>query len=458
MAHGLTVQSQSGGQTGSIMLTGGQSRLIAATSETIDNTAISLGSVAQYYAGQRIAPPELAAAAGVQLTLGANAAVTLAGTAGVLGDSALGQWSDSIVNAGTITASTTLGTLSVGSSFFTNTGSVGAASGAIIAFDDTGIVNAGTITVGAGSAVQVILYDYYAAPNAGASVLTNTGTISLQGGIFQELTANGLFPAVPVANLPGAVIQGYGLIFAQIANAGTVEAHGGTLLLTQQVLGGGVLQVDPGATLELAAPEPASQTVSFPGSGGVLKLDQPSTFAGTLSGYGAGDVIDLPSQILTGVGNNSGTLVASTATQNYRFSTATPLGGEISAGHDAHGGATIMFTQQTPGSGAPPALIGVNQPNMLFWASPAGDIFQGASANMSGAHIGNWSGADSLDITDMASSAATLVAVQTPNLDVLTMSDGTHTSSVGLTGTYIASAFHLASDGHGGTLLTYGHS
>ncbi len=457
VAHGLTLLPQPGAQQGSILLTGGQSRIVASTSETLDNAAVSLGSVAQYYAGQRIAPPELDAAAGVQLTLGAGAALTLAGTAGVLGNSALGQWSDSIVNAGSILAATSLGTLSIGSSFFTNIGSIGAVSAANIVFDDTAILNSGVVSIGFGSAVQVLLYDYYAAPNSGTSAFTNTGTIAMQGGILQEPTANGLFPAVPIANLSGGSIQGYGLVFAGIANAGTVEARGGTLLLTQEVMGGGALQVDAGATLELAAPEPAGQIVQFAGSGGTLKLDNPSTFAGTLSGYGAGDVIDLPSAILIGVGNSSGTLVASTATQNFRFASSTLLGGEFSAGHDAHGGATIMFTQQTPGLGALPALIGVGQPGMLFWASPAGDVFQGSSANVAGAHISNWSGADSLDITDMAPATASLTAVQTPNLAVLTISDGTHTSSVGLTGSFTTGAFHLSSDGHGGTVLTYGH-
>ncbi len=324
-------------------------------------------------------------------------------------------------------------------------------------FGDTGIANSGVISIGAGSAVQVMLYDFYAAPNAGASVFTNTGTIAMQGGILQEPTANGLFPAVPLANLAGGSIQGNGLVFAPIANAGTIEARGGTLLLTQPVLGTGSMLIDAGATLEVAGAQAATQTVRFASSGGTLKIDQPSVFAGTLSGYVAGDVIDLPGQILTGVGLNSGTLVASTATQNYRLVPSTPLGGALSAGRDVHGGATISITPQVAGSGAAAALLGVGQPAMLFWASPVGDEFQGVSANLAGAHISNWSATDSLDITDMAPGSAGLVSVQTSNLDTLTISDGSHSSSVGLTGSFTNSAFHLSSDGHGGTLLTYGH-
>ena len=455
VSHGLTLASN-GGRSG-MLLTGAEARLIAATSETFDNAAITLGSASQYYAGQHIPAPELDAAPGVQLTLGAGDTLALFGTAGTLGNASFGQWSDSIVNAGQIQAATALGTLSIGSSFFTNTGTIAASATGVVIFGDVGVTNAGLLSVGAGSAVQITLLDYYAAPNAGASVFTNTGTIAMQGGVFQELTANGLFPAVPVVNAAGAAIQGNGLVFAQVANAGTIEARGGTLILAQPVQGSGSVLIDSGATLELGGAEPAGQVVRFASSGGTLKIDQPSSYAGTLSGYTAGDVIDLPNLILTSVGISSGTLVASTATQNFRFLATTPTGGEVSAGHDVHGGAMITFTPQIPGPGAVAAQIGVGQPNMLFWASPAGDVFGGISANMTGSHIGNWSGADSLDLTDMLPGAATLTAVQNPNLETLTITDGVHTSSVSLTGTFAAASFHLTSDQHGGTLLTYGH-
>ena len=455
VAHGLTLAA-SGGRSG-ILLTGAEAHLIATTSETLDNTTIALGSVSQYYAGQHIPAPELDAAAGVQLTLGAGDVLALFGTAGTLGDAALGQWSDSIVNAGQIQAATALGTLSIDSTYFTNTGTVSAASTGVVTFGDVGLTNAGVFSVGAGSAIQVMLYNYYAAPNAGASVFTNSGTISMQGGLLQELTANGLFPPVPFANLAGASIQGYGMVFAQIANAATITANGGSLLMTQPVLGTGTMLIDPGATLELAAAQPATQTERFASSGGTLKIDLPTSFAGPIAGFAAGDVIDLPSAILTSVGISGGTLVVSTATQNYRFASTAPLGGALSAGHDAHGGATISITPQTAGSGASAALLSVGQPGMLFWASPVGDEFQGNSANLNGTHIGNWSGTDSIDLTDMLPASAGLTAVQSLNLDTLTITDGIHTSSVSMAGTYAAAAFHLSSDQHGGTLLTFGH-
>jgi hypothetical protein len=455
IADGLTMAPQAGGGLGSILLTGAQARLVATTSETLDHVAITLGSVSQYYQGQHIPPPELDAAAGTRLALGAASTLTLSGTAGVLGDAALGQWTDSIANAGQIIAATP-GVLTLGGSFFTNTGTIAVSGGGIVSVSNTGFVNSGAMSIGAGSAIQVTLYNAYAAPNAGASVFTNAGTITIDGGTLQELTANGLFPALPLVNLPGASIQGFGRIAAEIANSGTIEARAGTLVLTQPTIGAGTTLIDPGATLELATAEPAGQIARFASTGGTLTLDQLSAFAGTIGNFVAGDVIDLPAQILTGVGISSGTLVVSTATQNTRLATTMPLGGALSAGRDVHGNATVSITPQTIGNGSAVATLSVGQPRMLFWASPVGDVFQGITANIAGAHITNWSATDSIDLSDLLPSTARLTEVQTANLDTLTISDGVHTASIGLTGTFSATGFHLAADGHGGTMLSYG--
>jgi hypothetical protein len=450
---GLTLTGTSGSGAGSILLTGAQSRLIVTGTETIDHAQISLGSVSQTYLGQRLAAPELAAAAQTQLTLGTHATLTLAGTGGVLGDSGLGDWTDAIVNDGRISAATSGGTLTIGSSAFSNAGSIAATGGGIITLSDTGITNTGVLSVGASSAIQVSLYDFYAAPDPGATVLTNAGTIAMQGGIFQEVTANGLFPSVPIANLPGGVLSGFGLVFAPVQNSGTIAAKGGTLVLEQAVSGAGTLQIAATGTLELAAGIAAGQTVSFAGSGATLRLDQPASFAGTLAGFTSGDVIDLPGTVLTGVGLSSGTLVASTATANTRLLSTVPLAGALSSGRDSHGGATITITPQKIGSGT--ATLAVPQSSMLFWASPAGDLFKGVSADLNGAHISNWSAADAVDFTDLASSSAALSVSQTTGLTTLLVSDGTHTASIGLTGSFSAQSFTLTSNGTGGTELTY---
>ena len=78
----------------------------------------------------------------------------------------------------------------------------------------------------------------------------------------------------------------------QAALAGTA----GTLVTDPTVVmqqpGNAPASIASGTVLEINTPD--SGTVTFAGSTGTLWLDQPSTFTGTVSGFGAQDVIDLP--------------------------------------------------------------------------------------------------------------------------------------------------------------------
>jgi hypothetical protein len=61
-------------------------------------------------------------------------------------------------------------------------------------------------------------------------------------------------------------------------------------------------------------------------------------------------------------------------------------------------------------------------------------------------------GTDTLDLKDIAFSGATEASFSgTTTSGVLTVTDGTHTAKISLTGNYLASAFTVASDGSGGT-------
>jgi hypothetical protein len=454
-SQGITLTGQNGSGTGSIALTGAAARLIASSTETLNNTNITLGSAAQTYLGQSLAAPELAAGAGAQLTIGAGSTINLVGSAGTLGDAGLGQWSDSIVNAGKISEAISGGTLTIGSTLFTNSGSLVATSGGVLIVGSAGFNNTGTMAVGAGSVVQLSLYDYFAAPVSGATNFTNQGTIAMGGGILHEMTANGLFPNVPIVNTAGATIIGTGAVMTPISNSGTIDAHGGTLSVYGAVAGTGSLQIDAGATLELATNVSAGQTVNFTSTSGTLKIDQPSTFAGQIGNLTGGDVIDLPGQTLTGVALNNGSLVLNTATNQYHIAATTPLTGAIEAGRDGHGGATIaIIPKSASGTGSAPTVLGVTQPNMLFWTAPAGDILQGSSANMSGTDVCNWSNASSLDITDLAPATAKLLATVNGNTTTLGLSDGTHSFNLEIGAGLSASHFTLTADGHGGTLIT----
>ncbi len=455
IANGITVTDLTGTMPGNILVTGPLSRLMASTSETFGNCTIYLGDGSLSYAGMSVAPPALDASAGTTLTLAASATLRTAGPFGTLGDAAFGQWTDTIVNDGLIIAASAGGTLTIGSSQFINQGALLIGGNDNVLVSSVDVSNQGSIAVTLGSDLLLSLWNYYASPDAGQAQFSNSGTIRMLGGVFAELTGNGLFPAVPVVNQSGGLIMGLGTILAPITNNGTIEStYGPNLLLTQPVSGTGTLLVDPNCTIEFAAPVSSGQTLDFTGGGETLKLDLGGTFAAAVANFGPGDTLDLANTPLLALAISSGTLVATgTNGSNFVLDSTSLLGGELSARGDGQGGSDITYTPQA--FGGAPAAIPVSQPAMLFWASPVGDVFTGTSANLNGARIGNWGVTDSLDLTDMAPGAAQLSFSQQAGQAMVSITDGTHSASITLFGTWNESYFHLGSDGGGGTLVTY---
>jgi hypothetical protein len=451
---GITLANAGGTGAGTLLLTGAAARVVASGSETFNSLTIDLGSAAASYLGQPVPAAELAAGPGATLTLGASAMVTESGTIGVLGDASLGQWTDSIINHGQIASGLRGGTLILGSSFFTNAGTLSVGNGAFLQASNVGFTNTGTITVSTGGSFLVALYDYFAAPDAGASVFTNDGTISMQGGYFHEFNGNGLFPGVNFINAAGASMVGYGIIAAPILNQGSIEASGG-LSLYGGVSGTGTILIDAGSVLNPTGGIAASDTVRFAqpaagAPGGTLVITTLPSVAATLAGFGTGDLLDLPSIQVTGIAVSAGTLVVNTATATERYP---GIGGEVSVGRDKWGGSTIAVTSQTIGGGS--ATIAVTQPGMLFWASPAGDFFTGPTADLNGARIGNWITADRLDFTDLSPASVSLSYSAQSGYGLLYLSKGTTKANVTFFGTLNANWFHAIADGHGGTFITY---
>ena len=459
LGGGTTLTGAGGTLPGTLLLTGAAARVVVTSSETISNALIDLGSAAATYLGQRIAPAELAAGPGATLTLAASTILSEAGTIGVFGDTALGGWSDSIVNDGQITNDLRGGTLVLGSSFFTNAGGIAVGAGAEVQTADVGFTNLGSISIGASAAFVASEYEYFAAPDPGDAVFTNDGTIELAGGLLQEVTANGLFPTVPLVNTAGALIQGNGIVAAAVTNQGTIEATGGLLSLYGPVSGTGTILIDPGASLNPTANMPAGVTVTFAdppqgSAGGTLILLQPGNFTANIAGLGTGDVLDLQTTHLSSIAVAGGTLVAGTPTMTDRFSTPGGVGASaVSVGTDKFGGSTIALTRQTIAGGA--ASIAVSQPGMLFWCSYLGDTFVGATKFLNGARISDWAGADHLDFTDLSPTSVTLSYSVQSGYGLLYLSEGTTKANVTFFGTFVGADFHASADGHGGTTISY---
>jgi hypothetical protein len=439
---------------GTVFLTGAADRMVATTSEILPDTNLYIGSNTVSYYGQHIPAPELDAGLGDTLTIGVSTTIRSAGIYETLGDCALAKWTDSVVNDGTLLVATNGCTFTLDSTFFVNAASILINTGSSLFVSDVGFTNTSVIAVTSGANLEVTLYNYYAAPNAGTTPFTNSGTIRMLGGAFAELTGNGTFPAVPIINLAGGLIQGLGTILAPLLNNGVIESkYGPVLQVLQGVTGTGTMQIDQAVILELNNVVASSQTVSFAGTAATLKLDMPLSFGAVVANYGGGNILDLANTTLTALGVSNGTLAATTGHGNFFLNTASPLAGELSAGSDGHGGVDISYLAQAQGSGV--AVIKLSQPAMMFWAAPVGDEFQGPTWELNAAWIGDWTTADSLDFTDMNGADASTSYTEGSNAGTLTVTDGSKTGHVVLPGSFNAHWFHVGTDGQGGALVTY---
>jgi hypothetical protein len=258
------------------------------------------------------------------------------------------------------------------------------------------IHNNGTITIDAAAAEGL----HGASPGAtllidGTVMLDGHGTITLDGtndritGTHGETTTSTLENVDNVINGFGklgddhlhlindaaGIIDATGLLTIDtdhtITNNGLLEAAtGGTLVIDDAVVGAGSEKIGAGAVLEFGSSVASTQTVTFEGSSGTLKLDDPTHFAADISGLKDSDGIDL-----AGFDANAKVTWQSTAT-----STVLTVTDEHHSGHNAvnitllgdytdsaftissdhHGGVLIVDPPATPSSTTVEAT-GINQ-------------------------------------------------------------------------------------------------
>jgi len=193
-------------------------------------------------------------------------------------------------------------------------------------------------------------------------------------------------------------------------------------------------------------------TMNFTGANEVLSLADAGQFGASISGFGAGDTIMLSHDVVTGLGVAGNQLTLSTAGGVDTLTFAGNITGAIGVGNDGHGDALVTIIPANVGGGA--ASVAASQSGMLFYAGGGGDIFTGTAAQLNNDQIANFGSLDKLDITDMAP-GATLHFSQGLGVASLTITEGSVSVLVELTGSFTGSHFSLAADGHGGSLLSY---
>jgi hypothetical protein len=108
---------------------------------------------------------------------------------------------------------------------------------------------------------------------------------------------------------------------------------------------------------------------------------------------------------------------------------------------------TALAANQTLLGGGGDTLVG---------ATVFGDLFKGTSILLNGDIIKNFGGTDLIDLTDINESKVTGLSY-TPGSGsgVLTVTDGTHSASLTMIGTYTKADFGFKTDGGTGTLVTF---
>ncbi len=232
-------------------------------------------------------------------------------------------------NSGTVTANMLSSGLSVAISVYSgpitaNIGGVtvnnnggGTISGNVV-LSPNFLVSTSTFNNAAGATWNVNGNNWF---GSATSAINNFGTINVagSGGFYAVVLGAALtfsnFGTVEI--LPG----GFGQIGGAVTG-GTAPAHGQFL-------------IDDRAALEFTSSVISTQTVSFADGRGLLRLDSPGTFAGTISGLAAGDIVDFAGSIIVSSASIAGpTLTVTESNATTVQLTVANVGANTSANFD----------------------------------------------------------------------------------------------------------------------------
>jgi hypothetical protein len=269
--------------------------------------------------------------------------------------------------------------------------------------------NAGTMTIGDGAML----------PASGE--LTNSGTIVL------DSTAN---QSTLEIIQPGLTLAGHGQVILSDTGQNVIHGSLGDVTLTNmdntisgagQIGAGQMTLVNHGS---IVADGSNALTIDT-GANAIIN-------SGTLQATGSGGMV-IDSDIV-----NTGLLWAN--------------GGNLSANGAVSGGGSALIS-----GSATLEFAAAASANTTFDATAAGTLKLDDVFDFSG-RISGFNQDDHLDLLDIAHGAGTTVSY-TANADgiggILSVSDGSHTATIGLVGQYDASGFTADSDGLGGTLVSY---
>ncbi|MGB7076596.1 MAG: hypothetical protein WBD53_05355 [Xanthobacteraceae bacterium] len=385
-----------------------------------------------------------------------------------------------------------------------NSGTLEAASGAILDIGPNGINNGGNIQVDGTLSIS----DVGGEGTGSTFTLAESGTVTLVGGTIST-RLNAITGVEETFTNTGNTISGYGQIgdgtddhFALTNSSGTIEALGGTLTIDtlNTVTNAGTLEAGAGGTLIVVDNVSGTGSVTLTGGGiadfqaglaqnvtftgdGTLELANPATFSGTISGITKGDanqVIDLGD--LSAGSNDTFTVTATFAnvvsgettlvvTDNNNNNSeqvllvgneSTANGYNWSANYDGNVGADV-FDPVPVVAAAAAAIIAAGTNLDITTASTAVVTFAGGAGSLvlsdPEAFAGQITGftgtapdathSDVVDLVGINYDSSQFAENYNSTTGLLTVTDGTHSASI--TFDNFNATLDFASDGNGGT-------
>jgi hypothetical protein len=396
---------------------------------------------------------------------GSSAVITVAGNVDVSSGSVLGLLG-TIENTGNIMddSGSAIDLFSSGSSSHTTLlghGKITLFGGSITGVEAE-LVNADDTISGSGVVEAAALNN----ETAGVVDATGGGQLVIDTAIPVGITSG------PTAVTNGGILQADSLselfIADGIVNDGTLNANSGIVMVAGAATGTGRGLIDGTGELEFGSA--STNNVRFAtGSTGELILDDSVKYSGGIVGFGLNQSIDLAdineaTATLSYAPNSPNTSGVLTINDHEGHVAHLKLDGTFVVGdfHLANDGGGGTLLTDPPIDTAPHTIangatleIANGASGKITFAGAAGTLQLDSPWSFSG-KVADFGGQDQIDLVDVSFGGPITLgyAKNGSTGGELKVSDGIHNADIALLGNYMASTFAIASDGHGGTLIT----
>ena len=225
---------------------------------------------------------------------------------------------------------------------------------AVVSVD--GIVqNSGALNIGTRGELSVTNGNVFV-QTAGTTDLSgtlNASGVALQAGLLD--VSGGMVTGGSLAISAGATLFGFGTIAPAISGIGAIQASGGTLDLAGGLASSAAVAIENASALDIAGPD--AGTVTFAGASGVLVLEQPMNFTGTIDGLQVSDTL-----LLRGVQATGATTTYNSGDNTSTLAIALAAGGTLDltlAGNEAGDAFSVNRVGSDSQIGAIGAAVGV---------------------------------------------------------------------------------------------------